>query len=178
MAVGLSSAQRTYLGMVDQALAAHPKWGYLDPAWIMTIMNNESGYQPLVVNATGRQDGLMQVIPTTAAEMAAKYGIPAGPQTDPMTSILCGIAYLDTSARDIIAKRNAVSLPLWDLAQAYNEGFGAVEAGKLDPAYLTKFQNELPIIEAQMAATAATMPQHANWAPKRVRVVLPLRVTA
>src|ERR1700747_1444608 len=117
MSVGLSSAQRTYLGMVNQALGAHPKWTYLDPAWIMDIMDIESGYQPLVVNATGRQDGLMQGSPTTAPQMAAKSDFPAGPQTDPMTSILSGTAYLDTSARDIIAKRNAVSLPLWDLAQ-------------------------------------------------------------
>lgn len=155
MSVGLSSSQRTYLGMVNQALGAHPKWQYLDPAWIMTIMQMESGYQPLVVNATGRQDGLMQVIPPTAAAMAALYGIPAGPQTDPMTSILSGTAYLDDSARSIIKFRNAASLPLWDLVQSYNEGFGAVEEGRTDPQYLTKFMLGLPILQAQMAATAA-----------------------
>jgi soluble lytic murein transglycosylase-like protein len=174
---GLSSSQRTYLVMVNQALTAHPKWAYLDRAWIMTIMDIESGYQPTVWNGAGRQDGLMQVIPSTAQEMATKYGIPAGPQTDPMTSILCGTAYLDTSARNIIAKRNAVSLPLWDLAQAYNEGFGAVEAGKLDPAYLAKFEAELPIIEAQMAATAA-LTNRPSFAPKRMRSVMPLSVPA
>jgi soluble lytic murein transglycosylase-like protein len=159
--------------MVNQALAAHPKWSYLDPAWIMTIMDIESGYRPLVVNSTGRQDGLMQVIPSTAQDMAAVYGIPVGPQTDPMTSILSGTAYLDDSARDIIKKRSAVSLPLWDLAQAYNEGFGAVEAGRLDLAYLTKFQAELPIVEAQMAATS-TLTNKLSFAPRRMRSVMPL----
>ena len=142
--------------MVKQVLASWPHWSYLDPSWIMTIMDLESGYQPLVWNGAGRQDGLMQVIPATAAEMATKYGIAAGPQTDPMVSILSGIAYLDTSARDIIAKRATASLPLWDLVQAYNEGFAAVEAGRLDTAYLIKYQSALPIIQAQMAATAGT----------------------
>jgi soluble lytic murein transglycosylase-like protein len=160
--------------MVMQALAAHPKWTYLDPAWILAIMDIESGYRPLVVNPTGRQDGLMQVIPPTAAQMASVYGIPAGPQTDPMTSILSGTAYLDYSARDIIKKRNAASLPLWDLAQAYNEGMGALEAGKLDPIYLARFEVELPIVEQQMAGTAKLMPSRANWAPLRRRSVMPL----
>jgi soluble lytic murein transglycosylase-like protein len=161
--------------MVNQALAAHPKWSYLDPAWIMTIMSIESGYEPLVVNATGRMDGLMQVIPSTASAMAKLYGIPTGPQTDPMVSVLSGIAYLDASARNIIVLRDAVSLPLWDLAQAYNEGYGAVEAGKMDPAYLRKFQAELPVIEAQMEATANLM-QRPSFAPRRVRAVMPLSV--
>ena len=173
MAVGLSSAQRTYLTMTLQVLAARPKWSYLEPAWIMSIMDIESGYRPLVVNGTGRQDGLMQVIPPTAQAMAALYGIPAGPQTDPMTSILSGTAYLDDSARSIIKQRGATSLPLWDLAQAYNEGFGAVEAGRLDPAYLTKFQNELPIIEAQMEATAM-LANRPNFAPRGTQIVTPL----
>jgi soluble lytic murein transglycosylase-like protein len=174
MSVGLSSAQRTYLGMVNQALAGHPKWAYLDPAWIMAIMEIESGYNPNAgPNGAGRYDGLMQVIPSTAQDMAAAYGIPATPQTTPMVSILSGIAYLDDSARDIIKKRNAVSLPLWDLAQAYNEGMGALEAGKLDPAYLAKFEVELPIVEQQMAGSARLM-NKPSFAPRRVRSVMPL----
>src|SRR5580692_5131812 len=173
MAVGLSSAQRTFLVMVNQVLAAHPKWSYLDPAWIMTIMDIESGYQPLVVNGTGRQDGLMQVIPPTAQAMASLYGIPAGPQTDPMISINSGIGYLDDSARSIAKFRNVPSIPLWDLAQAYNEGFGAVEAWKMDPAYLAKFQNELPIIEAQMEATAM-LTNKPSFVPRGMRSVMPL----
>lgn len=155
MSIGLSSSQKIYYGMVNQVLANWPHWQYLDPSWIMTIMDIESGYQPLVWNGAGRQDGLMQVIPSTAQSMSTKYNIAAGPQTDPMISILSGIAYLDTSARDIIAKRKASSLPLWDLVQAYNEGFGAVEQGKLDPNYLKKFVANLPVIQAQIAATGA-----------------------
>jgi soluble lytic murein transglycosylase-like protein len=163
--------------MIGQAIAANPKWVYIDGAWVLAIMDIESGNQPLVVNATGRQDGLMQVIPSTAAAMAALYDIPVGPQTNPMISILSGIGYLDDSARSIIKFRNAVSLPLWDLAQAYNEGFAAVEAWKKDPAYLAKFQAELPIIEAQMAATAA-LTNRPSFAPRGRRVVMPLSVAA
>jgi soluble lytic murein transglycosylase-like protein len=174
VAVGLSSSQRIYLGMVNQALAAHPKWSYLDPAWIMAIEHIESGDNPLAgPNGAGRYDGLMQVIPSTAQEMAAMYGIPAGPQTTPMVSLLSGIAYLDASARDIIKKRNAVSLPLWDLAQAYNEGMGALEAGKLDPKYLARFEVELPIVEEQMAGTAKFL-NKPSFAPRRMRAVMPL----
>ncbi len=174
---GLSSSQRTYLGMTMQALAAHPRWAYLDPAIVLAIMDIESGYQPLVVNATGRQDGLMQVIPPTAAAMASLYGIPAGPQTDPMTSILSGTGYLDDSARSIIRFRNTLSLSAWDLMTAYNEGFGAVEQGRLDPAYTTKCQAELPIIEAQMAGTAM-QPGRASSASRRVRAIMPLSAGA
>jgi soluble lytic murein transglycosylase-like protein len=170
---GLSSSQRKYLTMVMQVLNLHPKWVYIDPAWIMAIMNNESGYNPTVVNATGRQDGLMQVIPSTAQQMSSVYGIPSSPQTDPMTSILCGTAYLDYSARQITQFRKTPSLPLWDLVQAYNEGLGAVEQGKLDTAYLIKFQNELPIIEAQMAATAVMTAKMAIT-PKLLRNVIPV----
>jgi hypothetical protein len=178
--IGLSSSQRTYLGMVLQALAAHPKWAYLDPAWIMSIMDIESGNDPMAgPNGAGRYDGLMQVIPPTAAAMAALYGIQAGPQTNPMVSIQSGIGYLDDSARSIILFRNAVSLPLWDLAPAYNEGFGAVEQGRLDPAYLSKFQVELPIIEDQMAATASPAGMNRpSFAPRRARAVMPLSAGA
>ncbi len=172
---GLSSSQRLYLMMVMQALAAHPGWGYLDPAWIMAIMAIESGYQPLVWNGAGRQDGLMQVIPSTAAAMASLYGIPVGPQTDPMISIMSGTATLDDSARNIIRARNAVALPLWDLGAAYNEGWGAVLSGRTDSAYVMKLQAELPIVEAQMAATAM-LTNRPSFASRIVRSVMPLSV--
>ncbi len=178
MTVGLSSSQRTYLGMVNQALAAHPRWGYLDPAIILAIMDIESGNNPLAgPNSAGRFDGLMQVIPPTAAAMAALYGVPAAPQTNPMVSILCGTAYLDDSARSIIKFRNALSLSAWDLMTAYNEGFGAVEQGRLDPAYTTKCQAELPIIEEQMAATAM-LTNRASFASRRKRAIMPLSADA
>lgn len=184
---GLSSSQRAYLVMVNQALAAHPKWGYLDPAWVMTIMQIESGYHPLVVNATGRQDGLMQVIPPTAADMASLYGTPAGPQTDPMTSILSGTAYLDHCSRSLIKALNALSLPLWTVAKAYNGGWGNLVPG-VDPPpsarwlaavarYLVKFQAALPVVEAQMEAMAM-LTGKASFASRRVRCVMPLSVGA
>ena len=176
MAVGLSTSQRTYLGMIQQVRAQWIHWSYIDPSWVLTFMKIESGYQPLVWNGAGRQDGLMQVIPSTAVAMAAKYNIPATPQTDPMVSIVSGMAYIDTSARAIIASRGTASLDLWDLAQAYNEGYGAVEAGRLDIAYLTKYQAALPIIEAQMAATATTANLAAAKLPlaSAIRVVTPI----
>jgi soluble lytic murein transglycosylase-like protein len=170
--------------MVKQALAAHPKWGYLDPAWIMSIMDIESGYNPLAgPNGAGRYDGLMQVIPSTASEMSTLYDIPSGPQTDPMTSILSGTATLDNYARNIIKALNTVSLPLWTLAKAYNGGWRNLIPGSTPSAswlaavarYLAKFEVELPIVEAQMAATAA-LANRPSFAPRRVRSVMPLSV--
>jgi soluble lytic murein transglycosylase-like protein len=172
--IGLSSAQRTYLGMILQTLAARPKWQYLGPAIPLAIMDIESGNNPNAgPNGAGRFDGLMQVIPSTAQAMATLYGIQAIPQTNPMVSIQSGIAYLDDSARSIIRFRNTLSLSVWDLMVAYNEGFGAVERGRLDPAYLAKSQGELPIIEQQMTATAS-LAKRASFAPSMLRAVMPL----
>jgi soluble lytic murein transglycosylase-like protein len=182
---GLSSSQRLYLGMINRALAAHPKWSYLDPAWIMTIMYKESGYNPLAgPNGAGRFDGLMQVEPATAAQMASIYGIPAGPQTDPMTSILSGTATLDDYARGYIKAWNTTSLDLWILVKSYNGGLKNLLPNPNPPPtaqwlanvarYLADFQAQLPVIEEQMAATAKVMPHLAHWAPQRGRSVMPL----
>jgi soluble lytic murein transglycosylase-like protein len=167
--------------MIQQAIGAHPKWAYIDPAWVMTIFDIESGFQPLVWNGAGRQDGLGQVIPSTAAEMASLYGIPAGPQTDPQISTLSTLAYMDHSARSIIKARNAVSLPLWDVAKAYNGGWGNLVPGATPSAswaaavarYLAKFQAELPVIEAKMEGTS-NLTNRPSFAPRRVRAVMPL----
>lgn len=174
MSVGLSSSQRTYFALINQILIDHPKWVYLDPAWGLTFVQIESGGDPTVKAsdyATTGSIGLMQVTSATAAQMASAYGIPKGPQTDPRLSLQSGYAYLDYSARDIIKKRNTKSLPLWDLVDAYNEGYGAVEAGRPDPRYLSDFQAALPIIEAQLAASARFAP---SFAPRRMRAVMPL----
>jgi soluble lytic murein transglycosylase-like protein len=178
---GLSSSQRTILPMINQVLVAHPKWSYLDPAWILTFVMRESGGRPLVINPTGRQDGLMQVEPSTAQEMAVAYGIPAGPQTDSMVSLLSGTAYLDTCARKIIAAWNWVSLPLWTLVKSYNGGYGHFLPNAVIPpdvagrlaTYLAYWQAELPIVEQQMEATAS-LTNKPSLAPRRMRSVMPL----
>ena len=176
MSVGLSSSQRTYFALINQILVDHPKWTYLDPAWGLTFVEIESGGDPTVKAsdyATTGSIGLMQVTSATAAQMASAYGIPKGPQTDPMLSLQSGYAYLDYSARDIIKKRNVKSLPLWDLIEAYNEGYGGEEAGRHVPRYLAEFQAALKIIEAQMEATASTR-YAPSFAPRLVRAAMPL----
>jgi soluble lytic murein transglycosylase-like protein len=175
MGAGLSSSQRTYLGMINRALAMHPKWAYLDPAWILSIMKIESGYNPTVINATGRQDGLMQVEPPTAQDMARLYGVPEAPQTSPMIAILSGTAYLDHCSRSLIKALNTTSLPLWSVAKAYNGGWGNLVPGAIPSArwlaavarYLLKFQAALPIVELQMEATAMLADQ-VSFAPRSV----------
>jgi soluble lytic murein transglycosylase-like protein len=171
--------------MINQALAAHPKWAYLDPAWTMTIMYKESGFNPLAgPNGAGRYDGLMQVIPSTAEEMATLYGIPAGPQTNPMVSILSGMGTLDDYARGYIKAWDVVSLDLWTLVKSYNGGLKNLLPNPEPPPtakwlanvarYLADFEAQLPVIEEQMAATAKRVPNLANWAPQRRRSVMPL----
>jgi soluble lytic murein transglycosylase-like protein len=149
----------------------------------MTIMDIESGYRPLVWNGAGRQDGLMQVIPSTAMEMAGTYNIASGPQTDPMISILSGTATLDDYARGYIKAWNVHSLDLWTLAKSYNGGLKNLLPNPDPPPsanllaavarYLIKFQSQLPVIEAQMSATATVM-NKPNFAPRRSRAVMPL----
>ena len=68
----------------------------LDPAWIAAEIRAESVFDP---NARSPADarGLMQVLPGTGAEVAAKIGVPwTGGQSlfDPDTNIVLGTAYL------------------------------------------------------------------------------------
>jgi soluble lytic murein transglycosylase-like protein len=148
----LTTYQTQCLGWINEVLTAYPSFAWLDPSYVMASIRIESGFDPTVVNATGRQDGLMQVIPSTAAQMGE-----TGPQTDPLTSIRTGMKYLDFCMRDIISKWNAeygniTSVALSAVIEAYNEGQAAVEAGKRDDAYWTKWAAAQTILAAQIMA--------------------------
>lgn len=146
----LTAYQVQCLSWIDQVLVAFPHFSWLDPSYVMAHIRIESGFDPLVVNNTGRQDGLMQVIPSTAAQMGE-----AGPQTDPLTSIRTGMKYLDYCLRTIVADwdaryGNVTSIALSAVVEAYNEGPAAVEAGKQDTRYWTKWAAAQTIIAAQI----------------------------
>jgi soluble lytic murein transglycosylase-like protein len=68
----------------------------LDPMLVMAVMTVESRYHNFAVSPVGAM-GLMQVMPKTAEEVAARLGIPwLGSQTlfDPIANVKVGVAYL------------------------------------------------------------------------------------
>jgi soluble lytic murein transglycosylase-like protein len=123
------------LPLVRSTIASRPQFAWIKPSWIMAFIQIESSFQPLVVNNTGRMDGLMQVIPGTAAQMQRIYGLGTLlPQTDPTTSVLCGTCYVDYAARQLVAAWGA-PIPLSAAVESYNEGYGAAEKGQQVPRY-------------------------------------------
>lgn len=132
---GQSAYQIQVLAIIKATLASRSSWAYIKPSWIMAHIQVESGFQPLVVNGDGRQDGLMQVIPSTVEQMQVQYTLgQLPPQTDPATSILCGICYWDWAARYLFAAWKEPP-PLSAVVMAYNEGAAAAAEGRMVPAY-------------------------------------------
>jgi len=101
----------------------------IDPNLLMIIITMESGGNPKAQSGVGAQ-GLMQVMPGTAKDIAAKYL--KKPRTsydlyDPATNIEFGAAYL-AYLRDEFGTANQA--PTWDgtvelVAAGYNGGPGA-----------------------------------------------------
>jgi len=142
VSTSLSSFQIQCLEWINGIIHSNsmPNFAWLKPSWVMASIRIESGWNPTVVNATGREDGLMQVIPGTVSQMAAQYGLGSLlPQTDPQTSILCGMCYLDYGARYLTQKWMVHSIPLSADIEAYNEGVAAAAAGKMVPTYWMKW---------------------------------------
>ena len=68
----------------------------LDPAWVAAEIRAESVFQPRARSSANAM-GLMQVLPTTGASVAARLGLPWGGAEslfDPDTNIILGTAYL------------------------------------------------------------------------------------
>jgi soluble lytic murein transglycosylase len=72
-----------------------PPPGKLPAALLLGVMRQESSFDPDIVSAA-RAVGLMQLLPTTAAEIAHadKGGVSAETLTEPMTNMRLGTAYL------------------------------------------------------------------------------------
>ena len=68
----------------------------MDPMLVLAVMRVESRYHNFAVSPVGAM-GLMQVMPKTGEEVAARFGISwVGPQTlfDPIANVRVGVAYL------------------------------------------------------------------------------------
>jgi peptidoglycan lytic transglycosylase len=111
------------------ALYPLPNWqpadGFiLDRALLYAVIRAESGFDPAAESHAGAR-GLMQVMPATAREVAARAEIELtdGKLFEPVTGIMLGQAYLDQ-----ILQLPGIDGNLMLLAVAYNAGPGRVKA--------------------------------------------------
>jgi soluble lytic murein transglycosylase-like protein len=91
---GLSPEELPFLArtIVDEA-EQHD----IEPALVMAVIKVESAYYHRAVSPVGAL-GLMQLLPSTAKELALRQGLPwRGPDTlfDPVLNVKLGVAYLD-----------------------------------------------------------------------------------
>jgi soluble lytic murein transglycosylase-like protein len=127
--------QSQYIALMRGIIASRRSLNWILPSYICAEVTIESGWDPVVVNATGRRDGLMQVIPSTVREVEQAYGVMIGAQTDPYSSFLAGILYFDRCARKILAARGVRTLYLYEVAESYNLGYGGFLKGARNDRY-------------------------------------------
>jgi soluble lytic murein transglycosylase len=121
-------------GRIDEALYPMPSWephgGFtIDRALLYAIARQESGFNPTAQNPSGAT-GLMQIIPSTAAEVAKRIGMQGHDLRDPATSLALGQEYL----RMLLADAN-VSNDLFLMTIAYNAGPGNLAKWRKQFAY-------------------------------------------
>jgi soluble lytic murein transglycosylase-like protein len=84
------------LDALAHAIVTEARRHHLDPALVMAVMHVESRFNNFALSSVGAM-GLMQILPSTGEELAAKHGVAwYGPQTlfDPVANVRLGIAYL------------------------------------------------------------------------------------
>jgi soluble lytic murein transglycosylase len=109
----LDEVARTVVGEADRHA--------LEPSLVLAVMHVESRYYNFAVSPVGAM-GLMQVMPETGEELAARLGIRwTGPQTlfEPTVNIRLGVAYL----RQLSDRYGSLSTAL----AAYNWGPGRID---------------------------------------------------
>ncbi|MBD3335555.1 MAG: transglycosylase SLT domain-containing protein, partial [Candidatus Eisenbacteria bacterium] len=100
----------------------------VSPYLIWAVMRQESAMDPRAVSRAGAV-GLLQLMPPTAGEVGARWGLPSGPLTSPERNIPLGVAHM------VEALEDDLSLP--EALAAYNAGPGNArrwreEGGALD----------------------------------------------
>jgi peptidoglycan lytic transglycosylase len=112
-----------------------------DPWLVLAVMAVESGFYNFAVSQKGAM-GLMQVMPPTGQELAARKGIPwDGPATlfDPVVNVRLGVAYL----RQLSDRYGHIQLAL----AAYNWGPGRIDRR-------LQLGSEVPVDYAQLVLDA------------------------
>ena len=87
---------RSEVDALAQTIVAEARRHEMDPMLVLAVMRVESRYDNFAVSPVGAM-GLMQVMPETGEEIAARLGISwRGPQTlfDPIANVRVGISYL------------------------------------------------------------------------------------
>lgn len=105
---------RFFLPEIRQAAEANS----LSPRFVMSMVYVESKFKPRAVSPSGAQ-GLMQVMPATAKQIAAKKKIRDTDLFDPKTNLTIGTLYV----RQLVGEFEDTHLAL----AAYNGGPGAVK---------------------------------------------------
>jgi len=93
----------------------------IEPGLILAVIHVESRFDNFAVSSAGAL-GLMQILPSTGAELAAREGIPwFGPRSlfDPVVNVRLGTAYLDQLSERYRDTRTALA--------AYNWGPGHID---------------------------------------------------
>jgi soluble lytic murein transglycosylase len=90
-----------------------PLPGPVPPALVLSVMRQESSFDPKIVSTAGAH-GLMQVMPQTAAQLAHADHIAAGPLSDPNVNMRLGTYYL----AELIKRFGAIPFAV----AAYNAG--------------------------------------------------------
>jgi soluble lytic murein transglycosylase-like protein len=115
---GLTEAEIQELA---RTLVAEARSYGLDPRLVLAVMHVESRFYNFAVSPVGAI-GLMQVMPATGEELAARLGIRwLGPQTlfEPTTNVRMGVAYL----RELSDRYGSLPMAL----AAYNWGPGRID---------------------------------------------------
>lgn len=140
----LSELRQRHTGLAGHELAgladtivAEARRHELDPALVMAVIEVESAFFHRAVSHVGAM-GLMQLLPSTAEELAHKRGLVwRGPESlfDPVLNVKLGVAYLKYLEDRFGSTKTALA--------AYNWGPGAISrrlrAGRTLPAeYITR----------------------------------------
>lgn len=115
---GLTPSEAEELAQVIIEESARHKF---EPALVMAVIHVESSGRILAISPVGAL-GLMQIMPPTGRELAARHGIPwNGPDTllDPVINVKLGVAYL----RRLTDRYQDVTVAL----AAYNWGPGRID---------------------------------------------------
>lgn len=132
----------SYAAFIDEAARRFE----LPASWIRTVLQAESGGDPLAVSPTGAM-GLMQIMPATWDELRIHHGLGADP-FDPRDNILAGAAYL----RQLHDRYGSIRAML----AAYNAGPARYEASlagtPLPPETRTYIAALAPVIDKESVA--------------------------
>jgi len=112
---------RSEIASVAEAIVAESERHALDPNLVVAVIHVESRFDPSAFSSAGAI-GLMQILPSTGAELAQRVGLPwRGERTlfDPVLNVRLGTAYL----RELTDRYGSTRVAL----AAYNWGPGHID---------------------------------------------------